>query len=175
MTGFKLLRKKNVLAARVFHIREESWRGPDKHVFKRQTVVHPGAVAIVPFDRAGRILLIEQFRPAVERKLLEIPAGTLEVGEAPLACAKRELVEETGFAARKWQRLGAVYTAPGFCSEKIHLFKAWELQPAVAEQDEDEHINVRPLSREKVRKAVRTGRICDAKTLSALYLLHLLG
>lgn len=175
MPDFKLLKQKPLFSFRVFNIREETWRGPDRKTFKRQTVLHPGAVAIVPFDRQGRILLIRQFRPAVNQVLLEIPAGTLEKGEAPLPCAKRELIEETGFAAKKWQRLGAVYTAPGFCSEKIHLFKAWDLKPAFAEQDEDEHIVLHPLSRDKVRKAVRSGKIRDAKTLSALLHLQWLG
>src|SRR5206468_5168327 len=128
------------LQSRVFYVRDEKWRGPGGISFQRHTVVHPGAVAILPLDAKGRVLMIRQFRPATGDWMLEIPAGTLEKGEAPLACAKRELIEEIGFAARKWKRLGAVYTAPGFCTEKIHLFKAWDLKPAFAEKDDDEHI-----------------------------------
>ncbi|MCW8128882.1 MAG: NUDIX hydrolase [Planctomycetota bacterium] len=175
MSSFKLLKKRSLHSFRVFEIRQETWRGPDKRTFERQTVVHPGAVAVVPFDRRGRILTIKQFRPAVNQILLEIPAGTLEAGEQPLACARRELIEETGFAARKWQRLGAIFTAPGFCSEKIHIFKAWDLVPAFLEKDADEHIDLHPLSREQIRRQIRNGRICDAKTLSALLYLQLQG
>src|SRR5689334_7219666 len=112
---FKLLKHKTVLQSRVFFVRDEKWRGPGGTHFQRHTVVHPGAVAILPFDVKGRVLMIRQFRPAANDWMLEIPAGTLEKGEAPLACAKRELIEEIGFAARKWKKLGAVFTAPGFC------------------------------------------------------------
>ena len=166
---FKLLSEKKLHTARVFTLHAETWRGPDGHEFHRQTIRHPGAVAILPFDAQGRLLLIRQFRPAVQEFLLEIPAGTLEKGEAPLGCAKRELIEETGFKAKTWKRLGEIYTAPGFCSEKIHIFEAHDLSPAFAEQDDDEHIDPpTALSMPLVRQAVKSGKICDAKTLSAL-------
>ena len=174
MAAFTLLRRKKLLAARVFQVCSETWRGPGRTAFRRHTIEHPGAVAIVPFDRAGRILMIRQFRPSVRRTLLEIPAGTLEQGERPLACARRELVEETGCAGRNWKKLGAIFTAPGFCNERIVLYKAWDLRPAHADQDEEEHIAVRAMSLQQVRAAVRSGRICDAKSLAALLLLRLL-
>jgi len=168
VTGFRRLQQRTVLKTRVFSIRQEHWRGPDGNLFERQTVVHPGAVAIVPMDRQGRILFIEQFRPATGETLLEIPAGTLEKGERPLACAKRELKEEIGSAAKKWKKLGELYTAPGFCNELIHLYNAWDLKAASAEKDEDEHIVVVPHSLPQIRQALRAGRIRDAKTMSAL-------
>ncbi len=167
---FKLLKSKTILRSRVFAVRDERWRAPDSSMFQRHTIVHPGAVAILPIDGQGRMVLIRQFRPAVRDWLLEIPAGTLEQGERPLACARRELIEETGFAARRWKKLGAVYTAPGFCTEKIHLFLAWDLKPAFAEKDEDEHIQLAVMNAATVRRAIRTGRIRDAKTLSTLLL-----
>src|SRR5205807_3049111 len=115
--------------------------------------------AILPFDRTGKLLLIEQFRPAVGEWLLEAPAGTLERGEDPLPCAKRELIEETGFQATRWTKLGFVYTAPGFCSEKIFLYKAWDLTPKFAQADDDEVIELRKMTLSAALKAVRTGRI----------------
>jgi ADP-ribose pyrophosphatase len=145
-----------------------SYGGP-KGEFKRDTIVHPGAVAVLPFDAKGNVILIKQFRPAAKDWLLEIPAGTLEKGEQPLACAKRELIEEIGFAAKKWKKLGAIFTAPGFCTEVIHLFAASDLKAAFAEMDEDEHIEVVTMSLAQIRKAVRAGKIRDAKTLSALH------
>ena len=169
-SDFKLLKQKILLRSRVFFIRQELWRAPDGGSFLRDCVVHPGAVAILPMDPRGQILLIRQFRPATGRWLLEIPAGTLEKGEHPLACAKRELIEETGFAARKWKKLGVIFTAPGFCTEKIHLYKAWDLVPAFAEKDEDEYIKVTRMSMSAVQCAIKSGRICDAKTLSAFTL-----
>jgi ADP-ribose pyrophosphatase len=166
--SFKCLSSKVVLKSRVFHVAHQKWRGPGNSRFDRDVVVHPGAVAILPIDKKRRVIMIRQFRPAAGGWLLEIPAGTLEKGETPLYCAKRELIEEIGFAARKWKRLGAVFTAPGFCTEKIHLFKAWDLKADFAEQDEDEHIEVKTMSLAEIRSAIRTGRICDAKTITAL-------
>ncbi|MEI6231572.1 MAG: NUDIX hydrolase [Planctomycetota bacterium] len=170
----KLVKSKKVLQARVFAVHDEQWQAPDGGMFQRHTIYHPGAVAIIPFDADGNVLLIKQFRPAANDWLVEIPAGTLEKGEAPLACAKRELIEETGFAAKKWKKLGAVLLAPGYCSEVIHVFKAWDLKPATAEQDDDEHIEPPiPFSPEQLRKAIASGKIRDAKTLSAVLYCHL--
>jgi len=171
---FKLLKKKTVLTSRVFTVRDEEWQAPDGSRFKRHSILHPGAVAILPIDAKGRVLMIRQFRPATGEWMLEIPAGTLEKGEKPLACAKRELIEEIGFSAKKWKPLGAIFTAPGFCSEKIYLFKAWELKPAFAEKDEDEHIEPALMTMPEVRRAIRNGNICDAKTMSALMCLEVL-
>ena len=167
---FKLQEHKTVFQSRVFSVRHEKWLTPDGETMARDTVTHPGAVAILAYDAEGRILMIRQFRPAANEWMLEIPAGTLEKGEASLKCAKRELIEETGFAARKWKKLGAVFTAPGFCSEKIHLYQASILKPAFAEQDEDEHIELAAMSTDDVRRALKKGQIHDAKTLSALML-----
>jgi ADP-ribose pyrophosphatase len=125
-------------------------------------------VAILPFDAQGRVLMLRQFRAPIEDWLLEIPAGTLEPGEPPLACAKRELIEETGFAARRWRKLGVIYNAPGYSSERIHLYKAWDLRPAHGEQDADEHIELAVMTMSEVQGAVKDGRITDAKTLCAL-------
>lgn len=172
---FTQLSARTLRRCRTFTLDDERWRGPDGREFRRQTVVHPGAVAVVPFDHRGELLLIRQFRAAARGWLLEFPAGTLEPGEAPLACARRELREETGFAARRWRRLGSIYTAPGFCTEVIHLFAARELRPAPLEQDADEWIEVVPMRLQAAMRAVRTGRIRDGKTLSALLHLQLLG
>ncbi|MGD0088511.1 MAG: NUDIX hydrolase [Planctomycetota bacterium] len=167
-TGFKLVEKKVVLQSRVFSIRHDKWCGLDGRVFERDTVIHPGAVAILAFDGQGRVLMLRQFRPAAEAWLLEIPAGTLEPGEAPLACAKRELIEETGFAARRWRKQGVILNAPGYASERIHLYKAWDLEPAHGEQDADEHIELKVMTMPAVQQAIKSGRLVDAKTMCAL-------
>jgi len=166
--SFKLLSNKVVLKSRVFSVASQKWRGPEKSTFHRDVVIHPGAVAILPINAKGEVIMIRQFRPAAGEWLLEIPAGTLEKGETPLYCAKRELIEEIGFAARKWKKLGAIFTAPGFCTERIHLFKAWNLKADFAEQDEDEHIRVVTMPVSRIRGMVRRGKISDAKSLSAL-------
>ncbi len=173
--GFTLLRHRRLASGRVFDVHEETWRAPDGTRFTRQNILHPGAVAVLAFSAPDRVLLVRQFRAAVRRRLLEIPAGTLEPGETPLACARRELIEEVGFAARRWRKLGAVYTAPGFCTEVIHLYRAWDLRPAQAEQDDDEQIEMVEMTLREVRAAVRSGRLRDSKSLSALFLAGVLG
>jgi ADP-ribose pyrophosphatase len=166
---FRLQSSKPVLTGRVFRLDRETWRGPDGS-FTRETLVHPGAVAVLPRSGRDRYLLIRQFRAAARGWLLEIPAGTLEKGESALACAKRELVEETGFAARRWRKLGEIFVAPGYSTEVIRIYEASGLSPASAEKDEDEHIEVVEMSRRELARAARSGRIRDGKSVSALWL-----
>lgn len=169
--GFRLLESKPLFRGRVFSLAQERWRGPGDREFARECIVHPGAVLIVPFLDSKTVLAIRQFRSAARRWLLEFPAGTLERGETPLACARREVIEEVGHRARTWRKLGGVFTAPGFCTEYIHLYEARDLTPAAGELDADEHIEVVPFTLRALRAQARAGRIHDAKTLSALALL----
>jgi ADP-ribose pyrophosphatase len=139
-------------------------------VVKRDVVEHPGAVVILPIDSEGRILWITQYRYAAKRSLLELPAGTLEEGEEPEACARREIVEEVGFAASDWRRLGGFYSAPGFCSEYLHAFLATGLTEDYAEGDEDEDISVLPLTLDETMSRIEAGEIEDAKSIATLLL-----
>lgn len=138
----------------------------------REIVEHPGAVAIVVVRGHGtdqQIALVRQFRKATEQFLLEIPAGTLEAGEEPLACAQRELLEETGLTARRWTHLQTFYTAPGFCTEKMWLYLAQEIQPAPqGPAADDEEIEVCFYTRAEVSKMLHAGQFQDAKTLVGL-------
>jgi ADP-ribose pyrophosphatase len=167
---FRLTKTKNIFTGHVFDLREEYWRAPDQRVFRRQTVLLEGAVAIVPFLSPNKIVLVNQFRPAVQRWLLEIPAGAIDPGEAPLAGAKRELQEEVRYGAKYWKKIGAIFVAPGFCNERIVLYKAWGLYPAALDADEDEYLETIVMSPQEVRRAVRSGKICDGKSISALSL-----
>ncbi len=136
-------------------------------------IEHGGAVAILPVFENGDVLLIRQLRPATGKVLLEIPAGTLEKGESPLQTARREIVEETGYRARRWKKLTGFYTAPGFCTEFLSVYVARGLEPAPAGGDPDEVIlrTIRmPLKR--AVKLVRSGRIRDAKSIAALMIHH---
>ena len=143
-------------------------------VYKRDVVSHPGAVVILPVDAQGRILWITQYRYAAARTLLELPAGTLEEGEQPLACAQREIVEEVGFAAASWHDLGGFYSAPGFCSEYLYAFLATGLREDHADGDEDEDITVVPLTLDETYARLDAGEIIDAKSIATLllYLRH---
>jgi ADP-ribose pyrophosphatase len=111
---------------RIFAIVEQALRLPSGRTVVGQVVHHPGAVVIMPQLEDSRLLLIAQYRFAVGETLLEFPAGTLEMGEEPLQCAKRELIEETGYRADHWHPMGIIYSSPGFCDEQQHLI---ELSP----------------------------------------------
>lgn len=134
----------------------------------REVVVHPGAVAILVVDEANRVLLVRQARAGAMDKLWEIPAGTLNPGEEPLAAAKRELFEETGLQAEKWHYLGAFFPTPGYSSEKIHLFRAESLLGTAKASHEIEE--VRFFSVQEILDMAKQGR-GDGKTLAALALL----
>jgi len=137
---------------------------------KRAVVVHPGSVAIVPFIDKSHILLIKQYRHPINRTLLEIPAGTLEEGEAPLACARRELREETGYRARSMHEIGSLYLAPGYSSELIHVFLASDLEYAGQKTEPDEGIDVEVRDVHEALREIRARRFrCDAKTVCGLF------
>ena len=158
-----------VYRGRIFNLNIETVDWPER----RKTydlVIHPGAVAMIPIDELGRIIFIEQWRRSIKSILLEIPAGTLEEGEAPDACAARELQEEIGFKAETFTPLGSIYSSPGFCNERIELFLAENLTPSALKADDSESIDVVHYSLDEVDTLIRRGKIHDAKTLSALML-----
>ena len=133
-------------------------------------IEHPGAAAMVPIDDDGRVLLLQQYRYAVQEDLWEVPAGTLDDGEDPLVCAKRELAEEAGQQAATWTALGDVVTVPGFCDERIWVFLAEGLSTAEAAADVDELIHeVRAFTWDEVENLVANGQLHDAKTVAALF------
>jgi ADP-ribose pyrophosphatase len=152
---------------RIFAIVEQSLRLPSGRAAVRQVVHHPGAVVIMPQLEDRSLLLIAQYRFAVGETLLEFPAGTLEPGEAPLECARRELIEETGYRADHWHPLGMIYSSPGFCDERLHLFLASGLVPEHAAGDEDEGIEVKPLTVQEVERSIADGTLVDAKSIAA--------
>ncbi len=135
---------------------------------EREIVEHPGAVAIVAIDGDGMLILVRQRREAVRSELLELPAGTLEEGEAPLACARRELAEETGLTGGTWREATAFYTTPGFCRERMYLFFAEQLERGDASPESDEQLEIVRWAVEEI--AAKLGEIEDAKTLAGLLL-----
>lgn len=136
----------------------------------RETVQHPGAVVILPMLDASQIVFVRQYRRAVGRSLLELPAGTLTAGERPLACARRELEEETGWRARRMRRLIRFYAAPGFSSEQMTLFLAQDLRWIGARPDPDEFVQPVVLSLKAARAKIASGAICDAKSIIGVLL-----
>ncbi len=157
---------KTLLTTSRFQVVEHTLHSTDESTeIRRQVVLHPGAVAIIPLLDADRVCLIRNFRVAVGKTLVELPAGTLEPGEPPLETAKRELQEETGYVAETWQELPGFYMSPGILNERMHLFVATGLTAGKTAREAGEEIEnlVVPWS-EAVAMAVR-GEIEDAKSL----------
>jgi ADP-ribose pyrophosphatase len=158
---------------RVIHVDHDTVRFPDGSIGVLEMIRHPGAAAVVPFlddpsTPNPRVLLIRQFRHAADDLLWEVPAGTLSVGEAPDACARRELAEEAGVEAGTLVRLTTIFTTPGFTDERIHLYLATNLGPVALAPEADEFITVHEKRWSEVGKMIRTGKVRDGKSLCAL-------
>ncbi len=169
----QITNRRTVYTASRFHVDEFTVVRSNGR-FERAAVVHGGAVALLPITAQGEFVMVRQFRHCIEETLLEVCAGTLESGEDPLVCADRELREETGFRAQKLTKIGAIYSAPGFCTEKLHCYLAEGLEPAPLPPDADEQIDLVMLPPAEFARRVASGEICDAKTLAcwAFYLVH---
>jgi len=165
-----VLSSETVFEGRVVTLRVDQVRLPSGRISRREVVAHPGAVAIIPMLPDGRVVLVRQYRQAAGQVLLEIPAGTLEPGEAPEACAHRELVEETGYRAERLLPLFASYLAPGYSSELLHVFLADGLAAATARPDLDEQIETVEVSITEAVSWVLSGQIQDAKTICGVLL-----
>jgi len=159
-----------VYDGRVVNLYLDTVRLPNGKTARRELIRHPGAVAIVPVDAEGSVILVRQFRYAAGRVLWEVPAGTLEPDEDPNVCAHRELQEEIGHKAGKLERLGGIFVAPGYTSEFIHLYLATDLSESRLEGDSDEFIQVERFSWREVLRKIRSGEIEDGKSISSLFL-----
>jgi ADP-ribose pyrophosphatase len=155
------------------HVRVDEVKLPSGRLTTRETVEHPGSVAIVGLTTDGRMLMLRQSHHAIQRTLLGIPAGTLEPGETPEECARRELEEETGFRAGTLRQLAAYYTSPGYTDEKMTIFLAEGCQPAGGAIDPDELIRLQPTPQSEIPRLVAPGpeQVQEAKTLIGLLLL----
>lgn len=166
----KLLRSEKVFDGRLISLRKDTVRLPNGRESTREVIVHPGAVAIVPMLDDRKVVLVSQYRHAVGKTLMEIPAGTLHPDERPEDCALRELREETGYIAGRLEKLLSLYLAPGYSTELIHLFLAEDLRPAKSEKDEDEFIELAVVPLDEAVVKILEGEIQDAKTVAALLL-----
>ncbi|MFN0094929.1 MAG: NUDIX hydrolase [Dehalococcoidia bacterium] len=168
MDNPKILSTTTVYRGRLFDIELTEMEMPNGARTAREGLIHPGAVAMVPVDGDGRLLLVTQYRHAAGRRLLEIPAGTLEKGEPPLDAAIRELQEEVGMYPGRIEPIGGIYVAPGYTSEYIHLYVCTELRANKLEGDHDEDIEVERLTPAEALAAIEAGRICDAKSVCGI-------
>lgn len=161
---------KTVYKGPVFSIESGTVREPGGVRARRDIIRHSGSVAVLPVHEDGRVMLIRQYRCAYEKILIELPAGRIDRGETPLSAAKRELREEVGLGARKWERLLRILPSPGFCDETVTIYRATGFFASAAEPDPDERIEIRDLPLSAALDLVATGKIEDGKTVVALLL-----
>ncbi|WP_150427524.1 NUDIX domain-containing protein [Dechloromonas sp. CZR5] len=163
----------SVFDGALLKVRKDHVRLPNGQESIREYIVHPGAVVILAFLPNGNLLFERQFRYPLRRVFLELPAGKIDHGEATIETAKRELLEETGYAASEWEYLGVMHPCIGYSDERIEIFVARGLRLEGEKQlDHNEFLDVVELSPDEARQAVWDGRITDAKTITSLFWLE---
>ncbi len=168
--SFRVIRSEKVFQGKVFDVRLDQVELPDGRSMRVDVVEHGGAVAMIPIDSEGNLWLVRQYRHAIGKTLLEIPAGTLDEGEDAEACAVRECREEIGMAPARLTALGGAYLAPGYSSEYIHFFLAQELSPSPLTPDADEDLRVVRLPLQEAYARLLKCELQDAKTIAGLSL-----
>jgi ADP-ribose pyrophosphatase len=164
----KTVTTKQIFKGKVIDLEVKEVELPNGKMSSREIVKHPGAVAVVPMTKEGNIVLVRQYRKALGKTIVEIPAGKLEKGENPLESAARELEEETGYKTKKLDFLLSFYTSPGFADELIYLYFTDELEKGTVNMDEDEFLDLIEVSLEEAEKMVKDQTIHDAKTAYAI-------
>ena len=164
----KTLSSQLIYEGRAIKLRVDTVRTPGGRKTTREIVEHSDCVAIIAVDTDGNILLVRQFRKAVEKELLEIPAGGIDPGETPEAAVSRELREETGYLPRKIERFGGFYSAPGYCTEYLHLYLATDLTNDPLYAEDTESIKLIPVTISQIPGLIDSGAICDAKSIAGL-------
>jgi ADP-ribose pyrophosphatase len=163
---FETVHSQPIYQGRAFSVRKDQVRLPDGAETQLDIVEHNGGVGILPLDAEGNVWFVRQYRHAIGVELLELPAGTLEPGEPPEVCAQREIQEEIGMRAGKIQKIGTFYLAPGYSSERMHLFLATELSPAPLAGDIDEFLEIEKFPLSQIPAMIQNGQIVDGKTLA---------
>jgi len=171
----KTLSTEKIFSGKIISLQVEEVELPNGKTSKREIIKHPGAVAVIAVTDDEKIVMVEQYRKALERNIIEIPAGKLEKGEKPEVCAIRELEEETGYECKNIEWLISFYTSPGFADELVHLYVATGLtkKPDAAGLDEDEFVNLVEVSLDEALELMKEQKIYDAKTAFAVQYLQL--
>jgi ADP-ribose pyrophosphatase len=163
----------NLYNGKIFDVVLEKVTLPNGAIKDREIIRHPGAAAMVPLLDDGKVVLIRQYRHAVGEFLWEIPAGTLEPDEGAIECARRELVEETGYEASSFDKLAEILPAPGYTDEHIHIFLATGLRSVEQKLEDDEVLGIQPTPFDTALEMITKGEIQDAKTIAGLLLTFL--
>lgn len=161
----KLIRSQLRFKCPLFWVTEDDAIEPGGRRIRRMVVRHGGSAVMMPVDARGRVLLVRQYRLPARASIWELPAGRVDPGETVLAAAKRELVEETGYRARRWKKLLSFYASPGYVAEKMTIYVASELTAGEAQPMEDENIECRWFTPREIDRLIRDGKIADGKTL----------
>ena len=164
----KTLSSQLIYEGRAVKLRVDTVQMPGGRQTTREIVEHADCVAIIAMDADDNVLLVNQFRKAIEKELLEIPAGGIEPGEDPVDCVCRELREETGYLPRKVERLGGFYSTPGYCSEYLHLYLATDLTLSPLQAEDTESIELIRVPISQISSLITSGTICDAKSIAGL-------
>ena len=159
---------KRVLEGFIIKVDRDTVNLPDGNTSQREIVRHPGAAAVVPVLDSGKVAMVRQYRYSIGQATLEIPAGKLDEGEDILACAHRELKEETGFSAKRMDKLLPYVSSPGFTDEVIHIYLARGLTPGEAGGDDDEFIETEEYELSTLIDMILAGEICDGKTVAGI-------
>ena len=164
----RVLSSRQVFAGRIFSVRRDRVSEPGGVIAVRDIVVHPGSVVVLPIFPGGTLLLIRQYRHAARAFLWELVAGRVDAGESPVQAAYRELVEETGYTARRLRKLLEIFPSPGFVSERMWIFSASGLTRGAASPEDDERIIARRFSLAAAEQMIRRGTLRDAKSIAAI-------
>nr|WP_202925055.1 NUDIX hydrolase [Myxacorys almedinensis] len=168
----QLLKQRLTYKGRKFGFEVSRLRLPNQSEGEWECIRHPGGALVIPVTSEGKLVLVKQYRFAVQGRLLEFPAGTVELSEKPLETVQREIEEETGYRGKQWQKLGEFFLAPGYSDEVIYAFLATDLEPLEhpPDQDEDEDIETVLMTPEAVEKAIYVGDLSDSKSISSFML-----
>ena len=166
------LESETVFKGRLMHVKRDRVRLPDGGESTREYIVHPGAVVVIPVFGNGDLLLERQHRYPLHRDFIELPAGKIDPGEDDLACAKRELEEETGYTAGEWREVTTIYPCIGYSDERLAFYLARGLEPGNHGRDHDEFLEIFRLPFGEAMQWVRDGRICETKTVVGLFWLE---
>jgi ADP-ribose pyrophosphatase len=161
----KLISSKLKYKNSLFSVTEDHAVAPDGFEIHRAIVQHPGSAVMMAVDKDKRILLVRQYRLPARAYLWELPAGKLDAGETPLQAAKRELIEETGYRAKKWKKLVTFFPSPGYIAEKMTIFLATGVTAGQATPMDDERIQTRWFTSKEIGQAIQKGKILDGKTM----------
>jgi ADP-ribose pyrophosphatase len=168
----QLLKQRLFFKGRKFDFEVNRLRLPNKSEGEWECIRHPGGALALPVTADGKLILVRQYRFAVQGRLLEFPAGTVEINEEPLETVQREIQEETGYRAHQWDKLGEFFLAPGYSDEIIYAFLARDLEKLETPppQEEDEDIEIVFFTPEELEAAIHQGQPIDAKTITSFFL-----